>query len=446
MVFSSLDFLFGFLPIFLLIYASVPDKWKNLVLLLGSLGFYAYGAKEQPFSLLLILFSFFMNHQLAILIEEMELKFHKKLVLGFSILLNFGCLFFCKYWMMPLGFSFYTFQITAYLIDVYRGEIAAEPSVLYLGNFMYAFPQVTAGPILRYPKLKEQLRNPAFSMGETEEGLKEFTIGLGLKVLLSNQMAGLWKQVNVIGFDSISTPLAWLGLLAYSLEIYFDFYGYSLMAVGLGRVLGFKLPENFRQPYTAVSMSEFWRRWHISLGAWFRDYVYIPLGGSRCNLWKYARNLLLVWLFTSLWHGIGWNFLLWGGSICLLIFLEKCFWGEFLKKHRIFGHIYLCFFVALTWLFFAVGDLGDIWVYLTRLFPFLGGAKGVIFASDYVKYAKMYVNSLVIGIFICTGIPRKFYERYKEHMFMAILLLAIFWACISCIWVGMDDPFLYFSF
>ena len=269
---------------------------------------------------------------------------------------------------LPLGISFYTFQICSYLMDVYRGAIRAERSLFRLMGYVCMFPQLLSGPLIRYGKLVREWKGREHSMKGFEEGIRIFTVGLGMKVLIANQVGNLWRQTTAIGFESISTPMAWLGLIGYTLQIYFDFYGYSMMASGLGRIMGFHFPDNFRQPYLSVSMTEFWRRWHITLGEWFRDYVYIPLGGSRTGTWRTLRNLLAVWLLTGLWHGDSWNYILWGVVLFLIIAIEKLGLLRILERYHILGHLYMAFWIPISWLIFAVEDLPMLWVYLTRLF------------------------------------------------------------------------------
>ena len=348
--------------------------------------------------------------------------------------------------VLPIGISFYTFQISSYLIDVYRGKVRAERSVIALGTYLCMFPQLIAGPIVTYSSVNVQLRARKHSMAKVEEGLKLFTLGLGYKVLIANQVAGLWHQVNTIGYDSISTPLAWMGIAAYSFQIYFDFYGYSLMAKGLGKLLGFQFPDNFSNPYLSLSMTEFWRRWHITLGSWFREYVYIPLGGNRKGFARTIRNMLAVWLLTGLWHGASWNFILWGFMMFVLISVEKMGWGKVTERFRLLGHLYMALVIPLTWLIFAVPDMGQIGLYLSRLFPFLGGVEGNVFAGDYVKYGKMYGISMIAALIFSTGLPERMYRKWKFHVVTALLLTAVFWGAVYCIYLGMDDPFLYFNF
>ncbi len=471
MVFSSFEFLVYFLPGFLLVYYLAPVRWKNSCLFAGSLIFYAFGVRNHPFYLALIVCSVLVNYRVGRAIGLAGRKSIRKRWLALGLVYNFGWLVFFKYldfilenvnragaWLgaswqipylnlvLPIGISFYTFQISSYLIDVYRGKVRAERSVIALGTYLCMFPQLIAGPIVTYSSVNVQLRARKHSMAKVEEGLKLFTLGLGYKVLIANQVAGLWHQVNTIGYDSISTPLAWMGIAAYSFQIYFDFYGYSLMAKGLGKLLGFQFPDNFSNPYLSLSMTEFWRRWHITLGSGVREYVYIPLGGNRKGFARTIRNMLAVWLLTGLWHGASWNFILWGFMMFVLISVEKMGWGKVTERFRLLGHLYMALIIPLTWLIFAVPDMGQIGLYLSRLFPFLGGVEGNVFVGDYVKYGKMYGLSMIAALIFSTGLPERMYRKWKFHIVTALLLTAVFWGAVYCIYLGMDDPFLYFNF
>lgn len=468
MVFSSLTFLFYFLPAFLLLYFLAPAALKNAVIFGASLVFYFYGVKDRPFYVILMLMSVGVNYAAARRMDACAKDGGRKRWLILGLGWNLGCLFVFKYLdfaianingisgrlgvkvqlpyarlILPIGISFYTFQISSYLIDVYRKQIRAERSVLALGTYLCMFPQLIAGPIVTYSQVQKQLWSRTHSLADVEEGLREFTIGLALKVLIANRVGNLWVQVNSIGFESISTPLAWLGIAAYSFQIYFDFYGYSLMAKGLGQILGFSFPDNFRDPYLARSMTDFWRRWHMTLGSWFREYVYIPLGGSRS---RRIRNLFVVWMLTGLWHGAGWNFILWGMFLFLLIAAEKSGLQKLLEEFSFLGHVYMCLVIPLSWLLFAVSDLGQIKIYLYRLFPFLGQTAGTVFGGDFIKYGSSHVWALAAALLCCTGIPRKIYEAGKYRFSTAFLLVFLFWACVYCMYQGMDDPFLYYQF
>ncbi|MFW5669665.1 MAG: MBOAT family O-acyltransferase, partial [Acetivibrio ethanolgignens] len=348
--------------------------------------------------------------------------------------------------ILPIGISFYTFQIASYLIDVYREKIRAEKSVITLGAYLCMFPQLIAGPIVTYSSVAAQLRNRKHTLKKLDDGLRLFTLGLGLKVLLANQIGRLWTDIGAVGYESISTPLAWMGIFAYSLQLYFDFYGYSLMAIGLGKLLGMNLPQNFNYPYMAVSMTDFWRRWHITLGSWFREYIYIPLGGNRQGNLKTIKNLFIVWTFTGIWHGASWNFVLWGILLFVIITLEKYIYGNILQKVPVLGHAYMLFLIPVSWSLFEITDFNQLGIYLGKLFPILGKQQTPLFAGDYIKYGKMYGIFLILGFIFSTNLPRKLYERWKNKMIASIVLLAIFWASVYCLYMGMDDPFLYFRF
>ncbi len=472
MVFSSFDFLFRFLPIFLFVYFACPNRLRNLCLFGGSLVFYLYGVKDTPLYLVLLLASIEVNFLVGGRIGGRHHNSIRKKWLIFGVLYNLLWLILFKYSgffaenlnralqalgvpaalpvyhpVLPLGISFYTFQAIAYLTDVYRGEVKYEKSLIHFGVYVSMFPHLISGPILSYSSLRGELYERVTSMEQVEDGLREFTIGLGLKVLLANQLGGLWNQVGAIGYESISTPLAWMGLAAFSLQVYFDFYGYSLMAVGLGRILGLTIPQNFAHPYMSLSMTEFWRRWHITLGSWFRQYVYIPLGGNRVGKPRMLLNLLAVWLLTGFWHGADWNFILWGFLLFVLISVEKLGLGKLLERWRWLGHLYMLFVIPLSWLVFAVSDLGQLGIYFQRLLPFLAGAgERIYFAGDYLKYGRLYGISLAAGLLFMTGLPRRIYERYKTSIVSAAGLAVVFWLCVYCIKMGMDDPFLYFRF
>lgn len=472
MVFSSLEFIFLFLPVFFLVYYLLSFKYKNIWLFIGSLLFYSYGVLSNPLYILLLIISILWNYFIGLQIAKSTKNRRGWLAAGLAY--NFGWLFLFKYsdfifeninvligklwpasgfalplseWVLPIGISFYTFQICSYLIDVYRQKVPAERSVLDLGVYICMFPQLIAGPIVTYSSVAKQLHFRRHSLALTESGLKEFVIGLGLKVLLANQISNLWSGVNGIGFESISTPLAWMGIFAYTFQIYFDFYGYSLMAIGLGRMLGFKLPRNFDYPYISATMTEFWRRWHITLGSWFREYVYIPLGGNRISVPRTILNLFTVWLLTGIWHGASWNFVLWGLVLFFFIFIEKLFLLKFIDRHRWFGHLYMLLLIPLSWLVFAVTDISQIGIYLGRLFPFLGGTPVNVFEHDYIKYGQSFGVLLLICLIFSTPIPRRIFSVIRKNKYIeALILLLIFAGSIYCLFIGLDDPFLYFRF
>ena len=471
MVFSSIAFIMYFMPVFFLVYYILPASYKNAWLFLASLGFYYYGVRGNPGYLLLMIMSVVVNFVAGKLIEAQKTKRARKAWLVVGIVYDLGWLILFKYlgflienlnalfgamhvkvqletWnlILPIGISFYTFQIISYLVDVYRRETKAEKSLISLGTYLCMFPQLIAGPIVNYHLIQEQLHKRKHSMVKVESGLKVFALGLAYKVLLANRVGHLWTEVTAIGYESISTPLAWMSIVAYSLQLYFDFYGYSLMAIGLGRMMGFDFPQNFNNPYMAVSMTDFWRRCHMTLGGWFREYVYIPLGGNRGGFAKTVRNMFVVWLLTGLWHGASWNFVLWGLLLFVLLFVEKAGLGKVLERHKALGHIYMILWIPLSWLVFVITDLSQLGIYLQKLFPFFGSTGTVLFQGDYLKYGKTYGIYLVLGILFATGVQEKLLKKNKNRLWVILLLLALFWASVYCMYLGMDDPFLYFRF
>lgn len=464
MVFSSLNFVLIFMPVFFACYYIVPDKWKNAVLLIGSLSFYLVGTLKTPYHFALFVLSIIVDFEVGVGIEKYQK--HKKAILVSGILFHLIALSVFKYsdfvfsqltpfipklseipsLGLPIGISFYTFQGISYIADVYRGKTKAEKSVLRYAVYIAMFEQLIAGPIVTYSRVKGSLRSRKINASAVLCGLGMFIFGLGLKVLLANPIGKLWSQTLAIGFESVSTPLAWMALFAYSFQIYFDFFGYSLMAVGLGKMLGFKLPKNFDHPYMSLTVTEFWRRWHITLGSWFREYVYIPLGGNRCSKARNLFNLLFVWLLTGIWHGAGYNFLLWGFILFLLIATEKYLTGKFLNSHPAIGHIYMLLIIPLTWAVFAVSDMRELGILFTRLFPFFGTGALSVFKYDFLKYLKEYYPFFIASILFSTRLPYKLLERIRNSVLVPILLLAIFSASIYCMYKGFDDPFLYFRF
>ncbi len=471
MVFSSLTFLFAFLPIFLVLYYCSPAKYRNGLLFMGSLVFYGIG---EPLYLCLIICSVLVNLGIGLLIDRSGRLSGKRLWLITGLLYNFGLLFFFKYTnffleningvlrlchsstqlkllelTLPLGISFYTFQIVSYIVDVYRGKVKADHSVISLGAYLCMFPQLIAGPIVVYSDIRRELHERTITIHNLDDGLKTFILGLGFKVLLANRVGTLWNEVCTIGFESISTPLAWLGSLAYSMQLYFDFCGYSLMAIGLGKMLGFTIPENFHHPYLSRSVTDFWRRWHITLGAWFREYVYIPLGGNRKGRIRTIVNLGIVWLLTGFWHGAAWNFILWGVFVFLLEILEKNLLLPVLNHKsiaaHIFSHIYMILYILVSWTIFAISDFNQLAMYLARMFPFFGMGH-TLNSYDFVKYLTDYSVLLICCILFCTAGPEKLYHRFKNKLGGIVIALIIFWYSVYYLAIGMNNPFLYFRF
>ena len=443
MVFSSIEFIYFFLPLFLLIYYILPATLKNMALFLGSIVFYVIGSVKSPKHVVLFVFTLIINYCFGRLIDRYESK--AWFVLGISFNLVQLGLFKYVLHVLPIGISFYTFQAISYLCDVRRRKCVAEKSFINFGTYLSMFPQLIAGPIVKYPDIRAQIQDRQYRLSNFVQGLQVFVLGLGSKVLLANRVGVLWSQLSVIGYESISTPLAWLGILAYTIQIYFDFWGYSLMAIGLGKMLGFDLPVNFDYPYLSTSMTEFWRRWHITLGSWFNEYVYISVGGNRGSKAKVYRNLFIVWLLTGIWHGAGLNFVLWGLILFALIVLEKAGLKKLLDKWRLLGHAYMVVFIPLTWAVFANSDWQQMILFFKRLFD-MGGTAGSLFAEDYMKYGKEYGLYMLVCLVFITRLPSKIWSKIKDTYVGQIVLIGIFVAVVYCLYIGLDNPFLYYQF
>ena len=457
MLFTSISFLYYFLPIVLITYFVLPKKLRNTVLCVASLIFYFYG---EPKYIILMLAEILIAYIVALLINKHKSK--SILVLGIVIHVGLLCVF--KYTdfivsninslfntnlsllrlAIPIGISFYTFQILSYEIDVYRGKVKVQRNLLKLATYVTLFPQLIAGPIVRYETIEKELDERKETKEDFAYGVTRFTTGLAKKVLIANMLGELCK-VFLNGTEK-SVAFYWIYGIAYALQIYFDFSAYSDMAIGLGRMFGFHFLENFNYPYISKSITEFWRRWHISLSSWFKDYVYIPLGGNRVGKAKHIRNIVVVWLLTGIWHGASWNFVLWGLLLFVLLFVEKAGLGKVLERHKALGHIYMILWIPLSWLVFVITDLSQLGIYLQKLFPFFGSTGTVLFQGDYLKYGKTYGIYLVLGILFATGVQEKLLKKNKNRLWVILLLLALFWASVYCMYLGMDDPFLYFRF
>ena len=458
MVFSSILFIFRFLPIAMGIYFLTPKKLKNLSLLILSLIFYSWG---EPRYFLLMIASIFVDYFISINIEKNNKnKKIKILLLAISIIFNVGILFFFKYInffieninsifnmslnnvkiTLPLGISFYTFQTMSYTIDVFLGKVKAEKNIINFGAFVCLFPQLIAGPIVKYIDISKELKNRDINLDGIQEGIRLFILGLGSKVLIANNIGSLWNEVETMGFNNISTILAWMGIIAFSLQIYFDFNGYSLMAIGLGKILGFNFPNNFNYPYESRSITEFWRRWHITLGQWFKQYVYIPLGGNRLGRARTYFNLFIVWFLTGLWHGASYNFILWGLYFFILICIEKNGLLNLLNKHKLISHIYTIFFILVGWVLFAVIDLNQIINFLKKMFIFNAG-------NEWIYYLRNYIITYTIAIIFSTSFLKKIYNKFvKSNIVDTIILITIFLLSIAYLVDSSYNPFLYFRF
>lgn len=443
MQFNSTVFLFSFLPLFLLAYYIVPQKLRTGLLFVASFLFYLSGSKTPwlNFGLLFgnLLFTFLICRYLTgkkrVWVLELALS-----VLT-AELIFFKCYQGGK--LLPVGMSFYLFQIAAYVIDVYRSNITADHSFFFYGCQNAMFPKLLMGPLMNPAELQRQTNDPKCSFEDFHSGLQKFILGLALKVILANRIGGLWAQAYTIGYESISVPFAWMSLMAYAMQLYFDFWGYSLMAMGIGRMLGFRLPENFRDPYASRSVSEFWRRWHATLGAWFKEYIYIPLGGNRDGKLRTLCNLLIVWLFTGFWHGVGGNYILWALILFFFIVNERLWLHKLLGRSKVLSHIYTVMAILISWVPFAIGNTASMLTFAGRLFGIGGKALN---PSDFVVWGKEYVYLLIAGIICATPLPRWICSKLKKFALTDILLFVLFWVSVFYIATSAQDPFLYFQF
>ena len=466
MVFSSTIFLCVYLPLVLLGYYICPKKGRNLFLLIVSLVFYAWGEPKYVF---LMIFSILINYVFGRLMDKhRENKKRLKLMLVLSVVIDIGLLSVFKYTdfvitninaifgssfdllniALPIGISFYTFQAMSYTIDVYRDDVRVQKNLIDFGMYITMFPQLIAGPIVRYADVQDQLAERSVTTADFSEGVMRFVVGLGKKVLLANQMGAVWSDIYALGGD-VSALMAWTGAIAYTFQIYFDFSGYSDMAIGLGRMFGFKFPENFRYPYQSVSITDFWRRWHITLSTWFKEYLYIPLGGNRRGLARQALNLLIVWSLTGFWHGAGWNFVMWGLYYFVILFIEKLFLLKALDKlPKFFRHVYALLLIIIGWVIFASDDV-------SVLLPFLGsmfGANGAVGGMDvYTLLTKAVL--LIICCIASTELPKKLFlsaagAMNEKAAFTLKSVLTIALLALSMILLIGDsyNPFLYFRF
>lgn len=466
MVFSSTIFLCVYLPLVLLGYYICPKKGRNLFLLIASLVFYAWGEPKYVF---LMIFSILVNYIFGRLMDKhRENKKRLKLMLVLSVVIDIGLLSVFKYTdfiitnvnaifganfdllniALPIGISFYTFQAMSYTIDVYRNDVRVQKNLIDFGMYITMFPQLIAGPIVRYADVQDQLADRSVTTADFSEGIMRFVVGLGKKVLLANQMGAVWSDIYALGGD-VSALMAWTGAIAYTFQIYFDFSGYSDMAIGLGRMFGFKFPENFRYPYQSVSITDFWRRWHITLSTWFKEYLYIPLGGNRRGLARQALNLLIVWSLTGFWHGAGWNFVMWGLYYFVILFIEKLFLLKALDKlPKFFRHVYALLLIIIGWVIFASDDVSVLLPYLGSMF----GANGAIGGMDvYTLLTKAVL--LIICCIASTELPKKLFLSAAGAMnekaaftLKSVLMIALLALSMILLIGDSYNPFLYFRF
>ncbi|MEG1385227.1 MAG: MBOAT family O-acyltransferase [Oscillospiraceae bacterium] len=468
MVFSSITFLFFFLPALFLLYRIAPQKLKNLVMIIGSFVFYAWG--EIRF--IPVMFALSVEDFICAKLMEKNRSNdrRRKLYMIISVCSNLAVLIFFKYtnffagnvgaligasWeftdiILPIGVSFNTFQSMSYAIDVYRGTTSCEKTFYNYLTYTTLFPQIIAGPIVRYVTVENDLDDHLLTADSFSRGMRRFIIGLGKKVLIANSVGLLWNEISSRGIPDMSVMLYWLGIVAYTLQIYFDFSGYSDMAIGLARVFGLTFDENFNFPYISKSITEFWRRWHITLGAWFRDYVYIPLGGNRCSKLVNMRNILIVWALTGFWHGASWNFILWGLYFAVILTAEKFFLSKRLQKlPSAIQHLYSLVLIIIGWVIFYFEDLGEIGAYLSGMFGF----GGVPFAnSTAVYYLMSYGIMFVIAGYFCTPHFKTLIDKAEISKSKAsaavssIAYAAVFLLCIAYLVNSTYNPFLYFRF
>lgn len=463
MVFASITFLYYFLPIFLIVYFCSPRKFKNIILLLFSLLFYFYG--EPKYILLMIiqvLFAYFMtlifdkNKSKSLFIFSISFhlfllcifKYFNFLIGNINAILNSNISFIDI--VLPIGISFYTFQIISYEIDVYKGNVPAEKNLLNFATYVFLFPQLIAGPIVRYSDVKEELSNRRHSFDGFGEGVNRFIIGLSKKVIIANNIGEL---INILTSTSeTSILLYWILAICYMLQIYFDFSGYSDIAIGLGKMIGFKFPENFNYPYVATSITDFWRRWHITLSTWFKDYVYIPLGGNRTGTGKTIRNILIVWILTGLWHGASWNFVVWGLYFGVILIIEKFLLKKYLDKLPLFfKKVYTLFIVMISFIIFSSSSMKDAFIVIKGLFDF----KNLAISNSFILYyLKGYFLILVLAVIGATPLLKNVVSKLKKNkilsyvinVFEIIFVLAILLIVTSMLIDNSYNPFLYFRF
>ena len=461
MLFSSLTFLLAFLPLVLVLYYINNNRvYRNIILLISSLIFYSWG---EPRTIIIMIITIIVNYVMAIMIEENEK--YRKLLFIVTCIFNIGILFFFKYFnffvndvlmlknvtlniILPIGISFYTFQILSYVIDVYKKEVVAQRSIINLGAYVTMFPQLIAGPIVRYQTIAKELTERKEHVDDIAEGLRRFIIGLGKKIIIANQMAIIADKVYLsIPLHDLNTMFAWIGTIAFALQIYYDFSGYSDMAIGLGKMFGFHFVENFNYPYIATSITDFWRRWHISLSSWFRDYVYIPLGGSRCSKARWMLNIMIVWSLTGLWHGASYNFILWGLYYGVLLMMEKLFFKKYLDKLRGINYIITMLIVLVGWVFFNSISVDQIIYMIRNLFGFNGSFSLILLNNQGILYLLPYMLIAIIGM--GPWINQLFIKIRNNTIGFTIYdiyLVIILVICLIFLINNSYNPFIYFRF
>ena len=469
MLFSSITFLFLFLPIVMAVYYIVPGRGKNIVLLIASLFFYAWGEPVYVVLMILsILFNYFCGRDIQANGEDAG---KAKLSLAFAVTVNILILGFFKYYgflldtvnsllpsdipyrelPLPVGISFYTFQAISYLVDIYRKKAEPQKNILYFALYISMFPQLIAGPIVRYVDIEAQLRNRKISIRRLGQGAVFFIIGLAKKVVIANTAGSVFDQISGVPASSLSMLTAWVGVFSYAFQIYFDFSGYSDMAVGLGKMFGFEFKKNFDYPYISKSITEFWRRWHISLSTWFREYVYIPLGGNRCSVSRNIFNLMVVWALTGMWHGAAWNFIAWGVYYGVILVMEKYIWGDSLERlPGVVRHIYTIILVLVGWVFFFSPSLGYSLRYLAAM---VGGGAGIVdskgaflLLTHWLLYLLAVLGSSALGMRLLNAVPRMIRGEKAKAVSAAVIYMGIFVVSVAFLVTDTFNPFLYFRF
>ena len=467
MLFSSLTFLIIFLPILLVIYYISKDKYRNIILFIFSLLFYAWG---EPKYIFLMLLSIVINYFLAIFIDKFKSKNNKRIIMILAVIFNVSLLFVFKYLnffitninslfntnlgllniTLPIGISFYTFQILSYVIDVYKKEVSVQKNIISLGTYIALFPQLIAGPIVRYSTIEDELNNRKVTYDKFLSGVKRFIIGLSKKVIIANNMAMIADTIfNSPSVSEYNFLLILLATLSYTFQIYFDFSGYSDMAIGLGKMFGFEFLENFNYPYISKSITEFWRRWHISLSTWFRDYVYIPLGVNRCSKPRWIFNTFIVWLLTGLWHGDSWNFIIWGLYFFVILMIEKLFLHKLLDKlPKFINWIYSFILINFGWLIFRVENVNTLFKLIKNIFTFNKGNLYLEIAHNYylIQYLPFLLLAFIFSMPIIKYLDNKITNNNLKSIISNIMLILLFVTCIIFLINNSYNPFIYFRF
>lgn len=464
MLFSSIPFLFYFLPCVLVLYFIAPKPLKNSVLLITSLVFYAW---DKPKFAIIMIVSIVLGYIFGLLIEKFRGTVMSKVFLALSVgssLITLGIFKYTDFFIssfnsvsglavpltgiaLPIGISFYTFQILSYTVDVYRGDVAAQKNPISLAAYVSMFPQLIAGPIVRYSDIEKQLVSRSHNFDLAAQGIRRFVLGLGKKILIANSLGELCDTFRAS--DDKSVLFYWLYAIAFTLHIYFDFSGYSDMAIGMGKIFGFEFLENFDYPYISGSVTEFWRRWHMSLGTWFRDYVYIPLGGNRVSKIKWFRNIFVVWFLTGFWHGAAWNFIVWGLYFAILLVLEKLWLKKYLDKSKVLRHVYVMLLVVISFVIFNATDMGEAARYIAAMFGF-GNVPA--FSAEWLYYLRSYAVVIAAGIIGATPLPKmlagKICAKYEKvtNVIEPVVLVGLMIVMTAYLVDGSFNPFLYFRF